>query len=177
MNHGRQAGLAVSTGIICGSACWGIAAALGMSALMLTHAWIIEAVRYAGAAYLLFLAFNAARSAMMDKPLATAVSADASLRRSFAKGFLIHITNPKAIFAWGAIFSIAVSPSAGPAVIIETYVALIIVSCVVFWGYGWLFSNAMMVRGYARLRRWFEGAFAVFFGLAGIKILTMRLVP
>jgi threonine/homoserine/homoserine lactone efflux protein len=45
----------------------------------------------------------------------------------------------------------------------------------VFFGYALLFSTGMFVRGYQRLRRWFEGAFAVLFGLAGLKTLTARL--
>ena len=55
MNRGRTAGLAVAAGIFCGSATWGLAAALGLSALMAANAWVVEALRYAGAAELWFL--------------------------------------------------------------------------------------------------------------------------
>jgi threonine efflux protein len=48
-------------------------------------------------------------------------------------------------------------------------------SAVIFTGYAWLFSNGRITRGYLRLRRWFEGAFAVLFAGAGLKILTSRL--
>ena len=177
MQHGRAPGLALATGVICGSACWGIAAALGMGALMLTHVWAVEVLRYVGAAYLIFLAFKAAKSAMSSKPLTAIAGQNRSLRRHFTKGFLIHITNPKAIFAWGAIFAVGVPPAAGSVVIAQTFGALICVSCTVFWGYGVLFSNARTVRLYTQLRRWFEGAFAVLFGLAGLKILTTKIVP
>jgi threonine/homoserine/homoserine lactone efflux protein len=175
MERGRSAGLAVATGIICGSAAWGIAAALGMSALMLAHVWVVDVLRYVGAAYLLFLAVKAMRSAMSDKPLATVGAKRGSLRGLFMKGFLVHITNPKAIFAWGAIFAIAVPPGSALGDIAVTFGALITVSCCVFWGYGVLFSLGAFVRGYQRMRRWFEGAFAVLFGAAGLKILTTRL--
>jgi len=66
MNRGRGPGLAVAAGIVSGSAAWGLAAALGLSALMAANAWIVEILRYVGAAYLLYLAFKAARSAMTD---------------------------------------------------------------------------------------------------------------
>ena len=39
------------------------AAGLGLGALMMTHSWSIEVLRYLGAAYLLFLAIRSARSA------------------------------------------------------------------------------------------------------------------
>src|SRR3546814_5718993 len=47
-----------------GSLTWSIAAAAGLSAIMLANAWAFEALRYAGAAYLLFLAFKSARAAL-----------------------------------------------------------------------------------------------------------------
>ena len=177
MQHGRPAGLAIATGVICGSACWGIAAALGMSALMLANVWAIEVLRYVGAAYLLFLAFKAAKSALLNGPLATDAGARRSLRRHFAKGFLIHITNPKAIFAWGAIFAVGVPPTASSLIIAETFTALLAVSFIVFWGYGVLFSDPRTVRIYTQMRRWFDGAFAALFGLAGLKILSAKIAP
>jgi len=70
MERGRAAGVAVAAGIVCGSASWGIAAALGMSALMLANAWMVELLRYVGAAYLMYLGFKALKSSMTDKPLA-----------------------------------------------------------------------------------------------------------
>ena len=129
MNRGRGLGLAVAAGIVSGSAAWGLAAGLGLSALL---------------------------------PL-------------YIKGLLIHLTNPKAILGWGAVFAIAVPVGAAQTVVLETYAALLAVSCCVFFGYALVLSSGVFVRGYQRMRRWFEGAFALLFGLAGIKILTARL--
>ncbi len=175
MNRGRAAGLAVAAGIFCGSATWGLAAALGLSALMTANAWIVETLRYVGAAYLLFLAYKAARSALSDKSLMPVAAGQGGLGRLYVKGLLIHLTNPKAIPGWGAVFAIAVPVGASQIAVFETYSALLSVSCGVFFGYALLFSTRMFVRGYQRLRRWFEGAFAALFGLAGLKILTARL--
>lgn len=176
MNRGRSAGVAVAAGIVAGSATWGLAAALGLSALMAANAWIVEVLRYVGAAYLLFLAFKSARSAFSDKPLMPVAAGRGHLSRLFTKGLLIHLTNPKAILGWGAVFAIAVPVGATQIAIFETYGALLAVSCCVFFGYALMFSTPVFVRGYQRLRRWFEGAFAVLFGLAGLKILTAKLV-
>jgi len=175
MNRGRTAGLAVAAGVFCGSATWGLAAALGLSALMAANAWVVETLRYVGAAYLLFLAYKAARSALSDKSLMPVAAGQGGLGRLYVKGLLIHLTNPKAILGWGAVFAIAVPVVASQISVFETYGALLSVSCGVFFGYALLFSTGMFVRGYQRLRRWFEGAFAVLFGLAGLKTLTARL--
>ncbi|MEE9429019.1 MAG: LysE family transporter, partial [Paracoccaceae bacterium] len=64
MEQGRKSGLIFALGILVGSASLGLAAASGMSALMLANAWVFEVLRYVGAAYLLFLASKALRSAM-----------------------------------------------------------------------------------------------------------------
>jgi threonine/homoserine/homoserine lactone efflux protein len=175
MNRGRAAGLAVAAGIVAGSATWGIAAALGMSAVMLANAWAVEILRYVGAAYLMFLGVKALKSAMSDKPMTQARAKSGSLKTVFVKGMMLHITNPKAIFAWGAVFAIVVPPGSTPADIAYTFAALIAVSNVVFFGYALLFSTSAMVRGYQRMRRWFEFAFGILFGLAGLKILTARI--
>ena len=64
MQAGRKAGLALALGVSTGSLAWSIAAALGLAAIMASSAWALDVLRYAGAAYLMFLAFKSARSAI-----------------------------------------------------------------------------------------------------------------
>jgi len=175
MERGRAAGLAVAAGIVCGSAFWGIAAALGLSALMLANAWLVEILRYVGGAYLLYLAFKAMKSALSDKPVAAAKAKRGDYGALYIKGLLLHLTNPKAILGWGALFAVIVPPTSSPDVVARTFLALISVSATVFFGYALLFSMGAFVRGYQKMRRWFEVTFALLFGAAGLKILTTRL--
>ncbi len=174
MSAGRGPGLLLATGVISGSATWGVAAGLGMSAVMLSNVWVIEVVRYVGAGYLLWLAVKSARKAWVGLPVARA-----EVRRSryFLKGFALHLTNPKAILGWGAIYAIALPTDAGPGAVWQLFAALILTSMAVFWGYALMFSAARIARGYARAARWFEAGFAVLFGAASIRILTARLTP
>lgn len=162
----------MAAGVVTGSASWGIAAALGMSALMLTNAWVFELIRYIGAAYLLWLAVKSLRSAIKG---AEVKAAKVSIERLFVKGFLIHITNPKAILAWGAIYAIALPADAGSAQVWQLFLALSLTSMTVFFGYGYLFSNPAIVRGYTAGKRWFDLVFALLFGAASLKILTTKL--
>lgn len=172
MGGGRAAGLAMAAGVVAGSASWGVAAGLGMSALMLANAWIFEIIRYIGAGYLLYLAVKSLKSALKGGGLAMQ---SVSVERLFVKGFLIHITNPKAILAWGAIYAIALPAGAGAAQVWQLFGLLIVTSMFVFFGYGILFSNPAIVRGYTAAKRWFDGIFAALFGAASLKILTARL--
>lgn len=172
MSAGRAAGVSVASGVVVGSASWGIAAALGMSALMLANAWVFEVIRYAGAAYLLYLAAKSLRSAVRPKPVTMQPQSNESL---FLKGFLIHITNPKAILAWGAIYAIALPSGASAGMVWQLFGLLVTTSIIVFIGYGILFSHPAVVRGYVSAKRWFDALFAALFGAASLKILTARL--
>jgi len=172
MSQGRSAGLSIASGVLVGSACWGIASALGMSALMMANAWIFDVVRYAGAAYLLYLAIKSLRNAMNPKPLP---KSDVPRSKLFVKGLLLHLTNPKAVFSWGAIYAIALHSDASIAQVWTLFGLLFAVSMMLFWGYGLLFSAAPIARIYVRMRRWFDAAFGLLFGAASLKLLTTRL--
>lgn len=171
MRHGRRAGLATGFGVWCGSAAWGVAAALGISALMLSYAWIAEALRIAGALYLIWLGCKSLKGAI--RPSSRTEPAPPT-RRAFLRGLLIHLTNPKAILSWGAVYAVALPAGASWAEVWGLFAALSSVSALVFLGYGVLFAATPIRRGYARIGRWIEGAFGVLFGAAGLRLLTAR---
>ncbi len=174
MNTGRRMGLMFSLGILFGSAFWGVAAALGMSAVMMTNAWVFETMRYVGAAYLLYLALKSLRSALSDKNALMGKAQSGSAARVFTKGALIHLTNPKAILGWGAIYAIALPATASVGDLFWMFGFLYSGSILVFIGYAFLFSSAGVVHVYQRMRRWFEFTFALLFGAASLKILTAK---
>jgi threonine/homoserine/homoserine lactone efflux protein len=173
MGQGRRAGVLTGAGVWAGSALWGLAAMAGMGALMLSNAWIAEGLRYFGAGYLLFLAAKSLRSAL--RPGQGLALRGAGATGHFRRGFLVHLTNPKAILAWGAVFAIVVPPGAPLATLSGTFAALSAVSAAIFLGYGVLFSSRGAMRVYDAAGRWFDAVFAVLFGAAAIRILTARL--
>ena len=175
MESGRRSGLAMSLGILAGSAFWGFTAAFGMSAIMLANVWVFEALRYVAAAYLLYLAFKSLRSALSNRRNLNQKAFSGSLKQIFAKGALLHLTNPKAILSWGAVYAIAVPLDAGVVDLLWMFGFLFSGSIVVFIGYAFLFSTARVVAAYQRMRKVFEFTFAALFGLASLKILTARL--
>ena len=173
---GRRTGLIFASGVTTGSLTWSIGAAAGLSAVMLANAWLIEIVRYCGGGYLLFLALKSARAAIRpgDDAMPRGL-AHASARRAYARGLALHLTNPKAILFFGSLYSFGVPADAtlGDLALIVIMVGL--QSATILHGYALLFSNPVVVRGYLKLRRWFEGAFALALGYAGVKILTAKL--
>lgn len=173
MGEGRAAGLALALGVFAGSACWGLAAGLGFSALMVANVWLFEAVRIAGAAYLLYLAVKSLRSAWRGQ--AAAPAKPAPRRAFFLRGMLLHLTNPKAILAWGSVYAIALPPVPDWSAVWSLFAALSAVSFTVFSGYALMFSTPAIARAYARTRRAFDAGFGLLFGLASLKLLMARL--
>jgi len=175
--QGRKAGLITALGISLGSATWAISAAMGMAALLRHYALALEILKIAGGLYLLYLGWKAFRAASLkEEDLPSLVrSSDRSSRQLFLRGYAIHVTNPKAIFAWLAIISLGLPPGAP-----GTAIAVIIGGCLasgllIFTGYAILFSTSQALRVYRAARRWIEGAMSAVYCFAGLKLLTSRL--
>lgn len=175
MQVGRKAGLALALGVSTGSLAWSIAAALGLAAVMASSAWAFDILRYGGAAYLMFLAFKSARTAIMGPAGMSHARPEPAPIRAYAKGVALHLTNPKPVLFFGSLYTLGVSPQTAPMELAIVIGAIGLQNTLTFASYAWLFSNAKIVRGYMHLRRWFEGAFAVFFAGASLKMLTARL--
>lgn len=174
MTHGRKAGMTISLGIFGGSLTWAIAAAAGLATLLQTYAMALEVLKIFGGLYLLYLAYKAFRAMRSngDLPATPAETKAPTFKSLVLRGYGIHVTNPKAIFAWLAIIALGM-PQGAPA----SVAALIIVVCcatgfLVFMGYSALFSTPHALRIYRNARRWIEGAMAGFYCFAGIKLLT-----
>ena len=175
MASGRRAGCVLAAGIFTGSCAWSLSAALGLAAVMVAHGWIIEMVRYGGAAYLLFLGVKSALAAIRNKPLVVAPVTARSLRRTYMKGLLLHLTNPKAILFFGSLFAVGVPPGTPVHLLGGVIVAVACQSLFFFMLCAVVFSSPPAVAFYIRMRRPLEAGFALAFGAAGLKILTARL--
>jgi threonine/homoserine/homoserine lactone efflux protein len=96
-------------------------------------------------------------------------------RATFARGLALHLTNPKPILFFGSLYSLGVSPDTSAMGLATVIVAVGVQALVIFHGYALLFSHPGIARGYRKLRRALEAAFALAFGMAGLKVLTARL--
>ena len=175
MNSGRRHGVAIALGILTGSFMWSFLAAFGMAAVMYANTWLFETFRYIGAAYLLFLAYKSFKSALSPKPLILANTARLSVKRDYLRGLAIHLTNPKVILFFGALYSMGVPSTVGIEGLLSIILLIGLQSTFLFVGYAVLFSHAPVRSFYFKMRRGFDFVFAFFFGAAGIKILTSKL--
>jgi threonine/homoserine/homoserine lactone efflux protein len=175
MGAGRRRGVAMALGVVTGSLTWSAAAALGLGAIMLANAWILEAIRYVGAGYLLYLAIKSAWSAFHPQALALGATGVVTPGEAYRKGLLLHLTNPKAILFFGALYSVGVPPDAPSATLFVVILAVGLQSALIFLTYALIFSSGTVARGFARVRRVFDGLLAVAFGYASFKVLTAHL--
>jgi threonine/homoserine/homoserine lactone efflux protein len=93
IEHGRSAGLVSMLGVEVGGLVHVAAAALGLSALLVQSAVAFNVVKYAGAAYLVFLGLRRLLSREPFDP--TGERAPRRLDRLFAQGIVVNILNPK----------------------------------------------------------------------------------
>ena len=94
IGHGRSAGLVSALGISAGSLVHTAAAAVGLSALLMSSAIAFVAVKYLGAAYLIYLGIQKLRR---EEPLELSGGAPSvKLSRLFAQGIVVNVLNPKA---------------------------------------------------------------------------------
>jgi threonine/homoserine/homoserine lactone efflux protein len=111
MNQGRRAGVVSVLGLEMGTLLQVAGAALGISAIAMSSALAFGAIKYLGAAYLLYLGFRKAleRGALAESN----VTALASLRRVFGQGVLVGVLNPKTALFFLAFLPQFVDPARG----------------------------------------------------------------
>jgi threonine/homoserine/homoserine lactone efflux protein len=96
LSGGRPHGFAALAGAMTGLLLHTFAAALGLSALLAASARAYDAVKFAGALYLLYLAYGALRHGAALR-LEGQCGAGGGLARSYLTGLLINLTNPKIV--------------------------------------------------------------------------------
>lgn len=107
--EGRRAGFAVAFGIAAGLLMVGLTAALGVASLVSNSPFAYQVLRWAGVAYLLWLAWDGWREEPETSPGATGSSRQQNARY-FSRGFMINLLNPKAAVFYFAILPKFVSP-------------------------------------------------------------------
>jgi threonine/homoserine/homoserine lactone efflux protein len=116
LSQGRASGFVSLAGIQAGTYCHALAAALGLSQLMAAVPAAYDLVRFAGAAYLAFLAWKAFTSS--SSPLApNEALPSAPLFRIFRQGLVTNLLNPKMALFVLALFPQFVDPTKGSLVV------------------------------------------------------------
>ena len=114
LNHGPRKAMTSAVGSV--SAVLGVMllSALGLGALLAASETAFTVAKVLGAAYLIYLgvkAFRSETSVLREAPT-TGAEADASSRPFFLRGFLVGVSNPKAVLFFAAFFPQFLNPAA-----------------------------------------------------------------
>lgn len=111
LSQGRASGLASVFGVALGNLGNAVGAAVGLAALFAVSAAAFTVVKWAGAAYLVFLGVRMLRARDSDAAGPANVPARA-LRRVFRDGFVVALLNPKTALFFAAFLPQFMSPNA-----------------------------------------------------------------
>lgn len=104
LNHGIRFGirgsLPAALGNVCGTALQCVISFAGLTLLLAQLGWALAAIRYLGAAYLIYLGLMAL-FADASRPLEATTAPG---RNRFGEAFLVTLGNPKAILFFSALF-------------------------------------------------------------------------
>jgi threonine/homoserine/homoserine lactone efflux protein len=167
--QGRTAGLISLLGVAAGFLVYLFGSAAGLTALFATVPLLFQVLKFAGAAYLLYLAWQALRT---DKALfvAQALKPD-SYRRLFTMGFVTNLLNPKIAVLYVSLLPQFIDPARGNVAaqgltlgVIQIAIALT-VNCLIVLGAGRIATWLTRKPAWLRVQRWFMasvlGALAV----------------
>jgi threonine/homoserine/homoserine lactone efflux protein len=169
IDQGRAAGLVSVLGVHLGSLVHVTAAAVGLSSLLVSSAVAFNVVKYAGAAYLIYLGVRALMT--REEPRAVEV-APASKGRLLRQGAVVNILNPKTALFFLAFLPQFVDPDAGYVGAQLVFFGLVFVALGLVTDSlyalaagtagGWLRTSSV----FAGARRWVSGTVFIGLGLA-----------
>ena len=112
ISQGRTAGLISLGGVALGFVFYMLCAAFGVTALLFAVPYAYDALRFAGVAYLLYLAWQAVRPNGRS-PFQVRKLAFDSPRKLFAMGVLTNLLNPKIAMLYLALLPQFIDPAQG----------------------------------------------------------------
>jgi threonine/homoserine/homoserine lactone efflux protein len=176
VQQGRIAGLVSVIGIHLGTIVHITAAALGISALLVSSAFAFAVVKYLGAAYLIWMGLRTLLSKDINVS-AEALKVEAkSLHRAFRDGFVVNLFNPKTAIFFLSFLPQFVDPAKG-----AVHLQILILG-LTFMGLGMLTDGMYALlagaagdvlrrsRPLQRLLRWFSGASFIGLGVTAAMV-------
>jgi threonine/homoserine/homoserine lactone efflux protein len=171
VDHGRVAGFVSVAGVHVGTLVHTFAAAVGLSALIVSSAVAFSVVKYAGAAYLVYLGI---RRLLERAQPAGGRPRGGSLARLFWRGALVNVLNPKTALFFFAFLPQFVDPD-------RTVWSQVVVLGFLFVALGFL-SDGLYALTAGTLGRWLRrrpgilrwGSGSVYVGLGALTAVTKR---
>jgi threonine/homoserine/homoserine lactone efflux protein len=171
VDQGRRAGLASAAGVATGGTVHVVAATVGLSSLLVSSATLFEAVKLAGAAYLVYLGVRRLLTRVTREGAARERRPLAALYR---RGIVVNVLNPKTALFFFAFLPQFVDSDRGAAWLQIALFGVLFV--LLAWASDSLYalaagSAAARLRGraFAAVQRWVSGTVLVALGAAAAR--------
>ena len=168
IDQGRKVGVVSALGVGVGNLVQVAAAVLGLSALIASSAIAFSVVKYAGAAYLVYIGIKRLREpdevSVEDEP-------KRALKRIFTQGVVVNVFNPKVALFFLAFLPQFVSPERGsvPAQVAILGLTFVVIGIFTDSCYALVTGSfSKMLRGslrFARVQRWVSGSVYIALGV------------
>lgn len=167
---GRGAGVVSALGIAVGTCFHAAAAAVGLSAILMSSVIAFGVVKYLGAAYLIYLGVQKLRREESFE--VTSSAAAVKLSRVFGQGIVVNVLNPKTALFFFAFIPQFVNASRGPVAEQILFLGLLFAAMGVvsdsLWGVfaGTIADRLRGHRRWSRTERYLSGGILISLGLA-----------
>jgi threonine/homoserine/homoserine lactone efflux protein len=176
LRSGSRPSISATSGILTANTVYFAVSATSLGALLLASYRLFFLVKWIGAAYLIFLGAKALLSNAL--PLGAPESAPDARRSSwrlFADGFLLQMSNPKAIVFFAALLPQFMDPKGRLALQVLVFgLTSICIEFLVLLSYGLAAGRAMVVARQPRYARWANRISGMFLIGAGSGLALLR---
>lgn len=176
---GRFAGILTALGISAGQAIWALATSFGVVALLVASEVLFQAVKYAGAAYLIWLGLHALIGAWRGTGDTGAVKHSDVTRlrpgRAFMQGLVSDLGNPKMAVFFASLLPQFAAPGEGMFVALLS-LGLVFSLMTFLWltVYAFVIAKAGEVLRRPVVRRWIEAVTGTLLVALGLRIAAER---
>ena len=176
VSRSRKEAMMGVLGITLGVMIWAAVALLGLNLILEKMAWLHTIIMVGGGLYLCWMGYQLLRGALKKEVLnAPAPQVElATGGRSFVKGLLTNLANPKAIIYFGSVFSLFVGDSVGETARWGIFVLIALETFAWFTLVASLFALPAMRRGYQRMAKWIDGVAGALFTAFGLHLIISR---
>ncbi|MDE9451106.1 LysE family translocator [Aliiroseovarius sp. Z3] len=173
LSRGFKASIAAAVGCTFGIIPAAVASIIGLAAVLHTSALAFQILKYAGVAYLFFMAWNIVKDGgPMD---IEEEKSPRSLVKIAVTGALINVLNPKLSLFFLAFLPQFISPASASSTheLVQLALAFMVMTFIVFVGYGAFSASARTyIISRPSVLRWIKRGFAGTFGFLGLKLAT-----
>jgi len=171
MQQSRRTGVAAGLGITAGSLTWSVLTISGIGLIIAQVPVLAQALRWLGAAYLIWLGGKMVWNA--GAPMRPAAPETGDAWASARKGWLVNMTNPKSFAYFASVYGVML-PSHAPVWVYGAAIGITAsISAIWYCGVAWLLSGEAARRAFLDRRKLIEIVIGLLLAGLGLRMLEL----